>query len=57
MPEPLRSLVPINMMDTLELGFVSLGDALWIVRPGSTGPHKKRTGSGSCHGSCRTGTR
>jgi enoyl-CoA hydratase/carnithine racemase len=34
MPEPLRSLVPINMMDTMELGFVSLGNALWIILSG-----------------------
>ena len=34
MPEPLRSLVPINMMDTLELGFVPLGNALWIILSG-----------------------
>src|ERR1700760_158589 len=34
MPEPLRSLVPINSMDTMELGFVSLGDALWIILAG-----------------------
>jgi len=35
MPEPLRSLTPINMMDTLELGFVPLGDALWIILSGA----------------------
>ena len=34
MPEPLRSLVPINSMDTMELGFVSLGNALWIILSG-----------------------
>jgi len=34
MPEPLRSLTPINMMDTLELGFVPLGNALWIILSG-----------------------
>jgi enoyl-CoA hydratase/carnithine racemase len=34
MPEPLRSLVPINMMDTMELGFVPLGNALWIILSG-----------------------
>ena len=34
MPEPLRSLVPINLMDTMELGFVPLGNALWIILSG-----------------------
>jgi enoyl-CoA hydratase/carnithine racemase len=34
MPEPLRSLTPINLMDTLELGFVPLGEALWIILSG-----------------------
>jgi enoyl-CoA hydratase/carnithine racemase len=34
MPEPLRSLVPINLMDTLEIGFVPLGNALWIILSG-----------------------
>jgi enoyl-CoA hydratase/carnithine racemase len=34
MPEPLRSLTPINLMDTLELGFVPLGWALWIILSG-----------------------
>jgi enoyl-CoA hydratase/carnithine racemase len=34
MPEPLRSLTPINTMDTLELGFVPLGWALWIILSG-----------------------
>jgi enoyl-CoA hydratase/carnithine racemase len=34
MPEPLRSLVPINSMDTMELGFVPLGNALWIILAG-----------------------
>ena len=34
MPEPLRSLVRINLMDTMELGFVSLGNALWIILSG-----------------------
>jgi len=33
-PEPLRSLTPINKMDTLEMGFVPLGWALWIVLSG-----------------------
>ena len=57
MPEPLRSLTPINMMDTLELGFVPLGDALWIILSGAHLSARRRTGSGSCSGSCRTGTR
>jgi enoyl-CoA hydratase/carnithine racemase len=34
MPEPLRSLVPINLMDTQEIGFVPLGNALWIILSG-----------------------
>ncbi|MDA1061472.1 MAG: enoyl-CoA hydratase-related protein [Chloroflexi bacterium] len=34
MPEPLRSLTPINLMDTLELGFVPLGEAMWIILSG-----------------------
>jgi enoyl-CoA hydratase len=34
MPEPLRSLVPINLMDTMEIGFVPLGNALWIILSG-----------------------
>lgn len=34
MPEPLRSMVPINLMDTMELGFVPLGWALWIILSG-----------------------
>ena len=34
MPEPLRSLVPINLMDTQEIGFVPLGWALWIILSG-----------------------
>ena len=34
MPEPLRSLVPINSMDTMEIGFVPLGNALWIILSG-----------------------
>ena len=34
MPEPLRSLVPINSMDTMEMGFVPLGNALWIILSG-----------------------
>jgi enoyl-CoA hydratase/carnithine racemase len=34
MPEPLRSLVPVNVMDTMELGFVTLGNALWIILSG-----------------------
>ncbi|MBM4414787.1 MAG: enoyl-CoA hydratase [Chloroflexi bacterium] len=34
MPEPLRSLTPINLMDTLELGFVPLGWAMWIILSG-----------------------
>ncbi|MBM4415354.1 MAG: enoyl-CoA hydratase [Chloroflexi bacterium] len=35
MPEPLRSLTPINTMDTLEMGFVPLGEALWIILSGA----------------------
>jgi enoyl-CoA hydratase/carnithine racemase len=34
MPEPLRSLAPINLMDTQEMGFVPLGWALWIILSG-----------------------
>src|SRR6202012_3187725 len=34
MPEPLRSLTPINVMDTQEMGFVPLGWALWIILSG-----------------------
>ena len=34
MPEPLRSLTPINSMDTLEMGFVPLGEAMWIILSG-----------------------
>jgi enoyl-CoA hydratase/carnithine racemase len=34
MPEPLRSLTPINLMDTLEMGFVPLGEAMWIILSG-----------------------
>jgi len=34
MPEPLRSLVPINTMDTMEMGFVPLGWGLWIILSG-----------------------
>jgi enoyl-CoA hydratase/carnithine racemase len=34
MPEPLRSLVPISLMDTQEIGFVPLGWALWIILSG-----------------------
>src|SRR6202044_1151201 len=34
-PEPLRSLVPINLMDTQEIGFVPLGWALWIILSGA----------------------
>jgi enoyl-CoA hydratase/carnithine racemase len=34
MPEPLRSLTPINMMDTMEMGFVPLGWAMWIILSG-----------------------
>ena len=34
MPEPLRSLTPVNMMDTQELGFVPLGEALWLILSG-----------------------
>ena len=34
MPEPLRSLTPISLMDTQELGFVPLGEAMWIILSG-----------------------
>ncbi len=34
MPEPLRSLTPINTMDTMEMGFVPLGEAMWIILSG-----------------------
>jgi enoyl-CoA hydratase/carnithine racemase len=35
MPEPLRSLTPINLVDTLENGFVPLGEAMWIILSGA----------------------
>jgi len=35
MPEPLRSLVPINLVDTMEMGFVPLGEAMWIILSGA----------------------
>ena len=35
MPEPLRSLTPINTMDTMEMGFVPLGEAMWIILSGA----------------------
>lgn len=41
MPEPLRSLTPISMMDTLELGFVPLGEAMWIILSGEHLPAKR----------------
>ncbi len=34
MPEPIRSLTPINTMDTMEMGFVPLGEAMWIILSG-----------------------
>ena len=34
MPEPLRSLTPINSMDTMEMGFIPLGEAMWIILSG-----------------------
>jgi len=34
MPEPLRSLTPINLVDTMEMGFVPLGEAMWIILSG-----------------------
>jgi len=34
MPEPLRSLTPVNSMDTMEMGFVPLGEAMWIILSG-----------------------
>lgn len=35
MPEPLRSLTPINSVDTMEMGFVPLGEAMWIILSGA----------------------
>jgi enoyl-CoA hydratase/carnithine racemase len=35
MPEPLRSLTPINSMDTMEMGFAPLGAANWIILSGA----------------------
>ncbi len=35
MPEPRRSLAPILSMDTMEGGFVPLGEAMWIILTGS----------------------
>ena len=35
MPEPLRSLTPINSVDTMEMGFVPLGEAMWIILTGA----------------------
>ncbi|MBI4234009.1 MAG: enoyl-CoA hydratase/isomerase family protein [Chloroflexi bacterium] len=35
MPEPRRSLTPINSIDTMETGFVPLGEAMWIILTGS----------------------
>ncbi len=35
MPEPLRSLTPINLVDTLENGFVPMGEAMWIILSGA----------------------
>ncbi len=34
MPEPLRGLTPINSMDTMEMGFIPLGEAMWIILSG-----------------------
>ena len=31
MPEPLRCLTPINTVDTMETGFIPLGEAMWII--------------------------
>ena len=41
MPEPLRSLVPINLMDTMELGFVPLGARCGSSCPASTSPREE----------------
>ena len=35
MPEPLRSLTPINLVDTMEMGFVPMGEAMWIILTGA----------------------
>ena len=35
MPEPLRSLAPINSLDTMENGFIPLGEAMWIILSGA----------------------
>ena len=35
MPEPLRSLTPINSVDTMEMGFVPMGEAMWIILTGA----------------------
>ena len=35
MPEPLRSLTPINSVDTMEMGFVPIGEAMWIILTGA----------------------
>ena len=41
MPEPLRSLTPISMMDTQELGFMPLGEAMWIILSGEHIPARR----------------
>ena len=35
MPEPLRSLTPVNSVDTMEMGFVPMGEAMWIILTGA----------------------
>ena len=59
MPEPLRSLTPINLMDTLEMGFVPLGEAGdgGSSSRATTSPRSARTRSALCSRSCRTATR
>ena len=57
MPEPLRSLTPINLMDTLEWASSRSATRCGSSCPARTSPRRRRTGSGSCSGSCRTGTR
>jgi enoyl-CoA hydratase/carnithine racemase len=41
MPEPRRSLTPINLVDTMETGFVPLGEAMWIILTGSHMPARR----------------
>lgn len=36
MPEPRRSLSPVNSVDTMETGFMPLGEAMWVMLTGSS---------------------